>query len=371
MIRKKLFSVLASVTLIATSLFIPHQPAEAASITNNATYQLINRNSGKALEIFEYSHDNGGNAVQWADLNGDNQYWRFVSVGSGYYSLVNANSGRALEVLGWSTADGGNVVQWQNFSRNYNQHWRLVDIDGHVQLINRHSGKALEVYNHSTADGANVVQWTSTGNPNQQWQLVKVSPNGTTTVNSTIVVEAGQVFDGLGRHYVAGSALGDGSQDEGQDPVFRLENGATLKNVVIGAPAADGVHVYGNAYLANIVWEDIGEDALTLKSSGTVTLNGGAAYNGADKVIMLNAPGRLNVYNFVSSNAGKLIRQVGGSTFKVEVFIDSSDISNMDESIFRTDSTTSTVSMTNTIYSNVGQKWYNVKNVYENNNTEY
>lgn len=35
MIRKKFFSVLASVTLIASSLFIPHQPAEAATITNN------------------------------------------------------------------------------------------------------------------------------------------------------------------------------------------------------------------------------------------------------------------------------------------------------------------------------------------------
>lgn len=332
---------------------------------------MINRNSGKALEIFDYLHDNGGNAVQWTDLNGDNQYWRFVSVGSGYYSLINANSGRALEVFDWSTADGGNVVQWQNYRNNYNQHWRIVDIDGHVQLINRHSGKALEVYNHSTVDGANVVQWTSTGNPNQQWRLDKISPNGTTTVNSTIIVPAGQVYDGQGRRFVAGSALGDGSQDENQSPVFRLEHGATLKNVVIGAPAADGIHTYGDAYIANVVWEDIGEDALTVKSSGTVTVNGGAAYNGEDKVFQANAASRLNIYNFVASNAGKLIRQNGGTTFKVEVYIDSSDISNMKESIFRTDSSTSSVSMTNTIYSNIGQKWYNVKNVYESNNTEY
>lgn len=96
-----------------------------------------------------------------------------------------------------------------------------------------------------------------------------------TVVNETIRVEAGQTFDGKGQTYVANpDTLGDGSQAENQKPIFRLEAGATLKNVVIGAPAADGVHCYGNCTITNVIWQDVGEDELTLKSSGTVNISG-------------------------------------------------------------------------------------------------
>ncbi|WP_309242021.1 pectate lyase [Paenibacillus sp. S150] len=343
--------------------------AEAASVSNNGLYKIINRNSGQALEVYNWSHENGANVSQWTDLGGDNQLWRFVSVGSGYYQIINANSGRALEVYQYSTADGGNIVQWQNINGT-NQHWALEDSGGYVQLKNRFSGKVAEVYTYSTTPGANINQWTDLEGANQQWTLVKVSPSST-TVNSTIVVGAGEVYDGQGRTFIAGSSLGDGSQAEGQKPVFRLENGATLKNVVLGSPAADGIHTYGDAYLANIVWTDIGEDALTIKAAGTVTLNGGAAYDGSDKIFQINAASTFNVYNFVARNAGKFIRQLGGSTFTTHVFIDSCDIAGMDEAIFRTDSSSSSVTMTNTLYSDVGDKWIGVQHITESGNTAY
>lgn len=175
-------------------------------------------------------------------------------------------------------------------------------------------------------------------------------------VNSTIVVRAGTTFDGGNKRYTAGPALGDGSQSESQQPVFKVENGGKLINVVLGAPAADGVHCHGNATLQNITWEDIGEDAMTIKESGTVTLDGGSARNGDDKVFQINAASTFRLSNFKASNAGKMIRQNGGTTFKVEVFIDRCDISSMDEAIMRVDTgaTQSRVTMTNTRYSKIG-----------------
>ncbi len=198
-------------------------------------------------------------------------------------------------------------------------------------------------------------------------------PNGG-ALNETRVIAAGQTFNGQGKRFTAGSALGDGSQDEGQQPMFRLEDGATLENVVLGGPAADGIHTYGDVTLKNIVWEDIGEDALTIKESGTVTLDGGSATNGEDKVFQVNAASTFRISNFKASNAGKFIRQNGDTTFKVEVFIDKCDISNMDEAIFRTDSDSSTVEMTNTRYSNIGDELFvgvNPSNIKTSNNTEY
>ena len=190
-------------------------------------------------------------------------------------------------------------------------------------------------------------------------------------VHQTIVVEKGKTYDGKGQRFTAGPELGDGSQKEGQKPIFKVEDGATLKNVVLGAPAADGVHTYGNASINNVVWEDVGEDALTVKQKGNVTINGGSARLASDKIFQINKAGTFAVKNFTADQGGKFIRQLGGSTFKTSVIIDNCTITNMKEAIFRTDSSTSTVTMTNTRYSNVGKKWIGVKHVTEKNNQEF
>jgi hypothetical protein len=194
------------------------------------------------------------------------------------------------------------------------------------------------------------------------------------TVNSTIVVQAGQTYDGMCRRFIAGPSLGDGSPAEGQSPVFDIQNNGTLINVVLGFPAADGIHTIGNATLRNITWEDIGEDAMTIERSGTVTLDGGSARAGDDKIFQINAASTFRVSNFTATNAGKFIRQNGGTTFTINIFIDRCDISNMSESIARTDSSTSTVSMTNTRYSQIDDALFigfASSNITQSNNTQY
>jgi pectate lyase C len=195
------------------------------------------------------------------------------------------------------------------------------------------------------------------------------------TVNATIVVPSGQTFDGNCQRFIANSeTLGDGGQEEGQLPVFEIHTGGTLLNVVLGAPAADGIHTLGNATLKNVIWEDIGEDAMTIARPGTVVLDGGSAQKGADKVFQINAESTFRVSNFKAWDAGKFIRQNGDTSFTAHVFIDRCDISDMEESIFRTDSGTSTVSMTNTRYSDIGEELFMGVadgNVTESNNDEY
>jgi pectate lyase C len=167
-----------------------------------------------------------------------------------------------------------------------------------------------------------------------------------TVVNETIRVTSG-TFDGGCRRFTAGPELGDGSQDEGQDPIFRVENGATLRNVVIGTNGADGIHVYNGGTVDNVVWMDVGEDALTIKSAGTVNVRNITGSNADDKFFQVNAASTLNVTNCIIRNAGKALRQNGGTTFRINVTFDRCDINNMGEGIFRTDSSSSTARITN------------------------
>jgi hypothetical protein len=121
-------------------------------------------------------------------------------------------------------------------------------------------------------------------------------------------------FDGGNVRFIGGAALGDGGQDEGQDPMFQLADGATLSNVIIGTPAADGVHCLGTCTLRNVWWQDVGEDAATFKgtaASQTMTVDGGGAMKASDKTFQHNGPGTMIIKNFQASDIGKLYRSCG------------------------------------------------------------
>jgi len=138
------------------------------------------------------------------------------------------------------------------------------------------------------------------------------TPKSTVTETKTIKV-SGSLDGGLVRH-IAGKELGDGGQGESQKPIFDLDDGATLKNVIIGAPAADGIHCLGSCTLENVWWEDVGEDAATFKStkdSQTMTINGGGAKKASDKVFQHNGPGTMYIKNFEVDDFGKLYRSCG------------------------------------------------------------
>ncbi|MBN6058508.1 family 43 glycosylhydrolase, partial [Nonomuraea sp. RK-328] len=172
---RRMLAVLSSLLLVG--VFLTPQ-ASAATVDTNAWYVLVNRNSGKALDVYNLSTADGGRITQWTRNNGNQQQWQFVDSGGGYYRIKSRHSGKVLDVYNLSTANGGAIVQWAD-GNGTNQQWRLADSpDGYVRFISRHSNKALEVQGASTTDGANIVQYDDWGGNNQQWQLVRVDGGG-------------------------------------------------------------------------------------------------------------------------------------------------------------------------------------------------
>ncbi|MER7542953.1 non-reducing end alpha-L-arabinofuranosidase family hydrolase [Actinomadura sp.] len=166
MIASLLLSVLLSV--------INTQAALAATVDVNKWYVLVNRNSGKALDVYNLATNDGARITQWTRNDQYQQQWQFVDSGGGYYRLRSRHSGKVLDVYNYSTANGAPIVQWSDHNGT-NQQWRLADSSGgYVRFISRNSNKALEVQGGSTADGANIVQYDDWGGANQQWQLVEV-----------------------------------------------------------------------------------------------------------------------------------------------------------------------------------------------------
>ena len=144
-----------------------YRPATAT----DPQFRLLNRNSGKALEIAGASTVDGGPAGQWGDTNNPTQIWSLHAVNGGQ-QLVNANSSKLLEIPNAATGDGVRAAQWGPTGNN-TQVWAMATSGAWWTLTNRNSGKLLEVANASTADGAAVQQYTSNSNTCQQWQLTR------------------------------------------------------------------------------------------------------------------------------------------------------------------------------------------------------
>lgn len=182
--RRQAFLVVLAVALAGLVAVGGAPTATAATIDTSASYVLVNRNSGKALDVYNLATNDGARITQWSRNDGAQQQWQFLDSGNGFYRLKSRVSGKVLDVANRSTADGAALIQWTDTNAT-NQQFSIQDVDGYIQLISRNSGKAVEIQNASTADGANVVQYSDWNGANQQWQLVRLGGTPTPTPTPT------------------------------------------------------------------------------------------------------------------------------------------------------------------------------------------
>src|SRR5688572_11843814 len=110
----------------ATFMTVAATSASAATVDTGAWYVLVNRHSGKAMDLYNWATNDGARIAQWTRTDGANQQWQFVDSGGGYYRLRSRHSGKVLDVSNVSTADGAQIVQWTE-GNGTNQQFRLAD----------------------------------------------------------------------------------------------------------------------------------------------------------------------------------------------------------------------------------------------------
>jgi hypothetical protein len=137
-------------------------------------YRLVNKNSGKFLEIPGASTAVGKQAGQWVNTANNCQLWTFQAQSGGAWTVKNVNSGLFLDNNG-SASSGAPVVQNASSGAS-SQKWTLTDAGGgYFKLVDSASGMVADVASASTANGALIVQATDTGADDQLWQVVRVN----------------------------------------------------------------------------------------------------------------------------------------------------------------------------------------------------
>ncbi|KAF8711965.1 Pectate lyase, partial [Rhizoctonia solani] len=152
------------------------------------------------------------------------------------------------------------------------------------------------------------------------------TPPKTSSLSAPMSVKG--TFDGGNVRFDRGKGACSGQKEGGdKDAVFLLENGATLKNVVIGADQAEGVHCKGSCTIENVWFEDVCEDAITIRqTSGTTTIRGGGAKGASDKVVQHNGGGTVNISSYCVQDFGKLYRACGNCKTQYKRTVNISDV---------------------------------------------
>jgi Ricin-type beta-trefoil lectin domain-like len=137
-------------------------------------YKIVNVNSRKAVEVKNYSRDNGAEICQWDFHGGDNQLWKVEVAGDGLYYIKSVLTGKNLEVYGFSQDNGGRLTQWDNTSAK-NQQWKFSRAeDGSFIITNYNSGKVMDINGASLANAGNVQQWQNANGNNQKFIIERV-----------------------------------------------------------------------------------------------------------------------------------------------------------------------------------------------------
>jgi hypothetical protein len=252
----------------------------------SATYEVVNRNSGDALDVSGSSvvqnPVSGAASQQWQVLGNDNgtdtlvnagsgkvlnspntvsgaaldqatasgsagQQWTVAPRADGYYTL--SSDGLVADVSGRSTAAGAPVIQW-SATGGANQQWSLVPVPvagATYVLTNRNSGMVMDVDNQSTSDGATIIQWPYHGGANERWTL-RASGGGYALVSPN----SGKVLDVPDQSTARGVALDQWTCNGGTNQQWTLTpagNGAyDLVNVRSGLLAdVDGASTSSGA----------------------------------------------------------------------------------------------------------------------------
>lgn len=148
-------------------------------VLSGSTYKLINRASGKVIDVPGGQNTNALQLQQWTDNNATAQRWVIDDLGTynNYYRLtsVSSSDSKVMDVRN-GTKNNGEAIQLMQNLNNTAQQFRLIKLsNGYWSILNVNSNKAVEVTGASTTDGAKLQQNLYRGDLNQQWELVKIN----------------------------------------------------------------------------------------------------------------------------------------------------------------------------------------------------
>lgn len=147
-------------------------------LLSGVSYTIINKHSGKVLDLDGGNTNAGTNIQQWTNKGGSNQEWRITASENGYCKIVSMADESKCIAITEDSAENGLNVELQKYNGADNQQWKLIQNGSYYGIVSKCSdGKSgLDVFDWSTDDGGNINQWEYWGGDCQLWRIEAVHP---------------------------------------------------------------------------------------------------------------------------------------------------------------------------------------------------
>jgi len=142
-------------------------------------YSIISTVSGKALDLKDFSQEDGTPILTYTSHGGENQHWIFqplTDAYAGYYNIVSPVSNKGFDLMEGDFNDGIPLIQ-NSLIGTHNQMWQLVPNDEngfHIKC--KGNDWVLDLKGGSSEDFTPVLAYPDNGGANQLWTIVAFSP---------------------------------------------------------------------------------------------------------------------------------------------------------------------------------------------------
>lgn len=160
-------------------------------------YLIVNRKSGKVIDICGGADTNGTNIWQYDGNDTDAQKWEILPTGDGAYYILSKKNGKAIDVQYGSMKNGTNIwlyspngTKAQKF--NFLKAADSIEIkDGVYTIISKlDDQKALDISGGSMNSGANLQLYSQNGTDAQKFIITKTgSAYRITSLNSGMTLD--------------------------------------------------------------------------------------------------------------------------------------------------------------------------------------
>lgn len=160
-------------------------------------YLIVNRKSGKVIDICGGADTNGTNIWQYDGNDTDAQKWEILPTGDGAYYILSKKNGKAIDVQYGSIKNGTNIwlyspngTKAQKF--NFLKAADSIEIkDGVYTIISKlDDQKALDISGGSMNSGANLQLYSQNGTDAQKFIITKTgSAYRITSLNSGMTLD--------------------------------------------------------------------------------------------------------------------------------------------------------------------------------------
>ncbi len=148
-------------------------------------YKIVNKKSGKCLDVSGASQNNYTNVIQWDYWGGENQKWSIVPTANGYSKLVAHHSGKVLTCQ--NNWNGANLYQHEDLGGNEKE-WKIECTDKGYKITHHGTQRVCNLQNGCYWNGLNLQINDLDGSDGQSFDIVEVSSgNGVYLQNSKIL----------------------------------------------------------------------------------------------------------------------------------------------------------------------------------------